>query len=157
MLRLALVIGVSLLSSVQAKSQDALATFVFIFVTPTIDVTHSSGTELVVHDPISPGLTTTVRSPNKCVFEETTIKDKNSSTVWKRHWDFNKAFWGEAEFIEQWNRRNLRLPGEKGVFYDEGRGSQDYVDDTPIPSDRAVKAIKYFQSFCPGTKRNSAF
>jgi hypothetical protein len=94
MLRLALVIGVSLLSSVQAKSQDALATFVFIFVTPTIDVTRSSGTELVVHDPVSPGLTTTVRSPNKCVFEETTIKDKDSTTVWKRHWDFNKAFWG---------------------------------------------------------------
>jgi hypothetical protein len=68
-----------------------------------------------------------------------------------------KPFGGEAEFIEQWNRRNLRLPGEKGVFYDEGRGSQDYVNDTPIPSDRAIKAIKYFQSFCPGTKRNSAF
>ena len=33
MLRFALVISVFLLSSVQAKSQDALATFVFIFVT----------------------------------------------------------------------------------------------------------------------------
>ena len=157
MLRFALVIGVFLLSPVQAKSQDALATFVFIFVTPTIDVTQSSGTELVLHDPMRPDLTTTVRSPNKCIFEETTTRDKDSTTVSKRRWDFNKAFWGEAELIEQWNRRNLRIPGEKGVFYEEGGGSQNYVDDTPIPSERAIKAIKYFQSFCPGTKRNSAF
>jgi hypothetical protein len=105
---------------VQAKSQDALATFVFIFVTPTIDVTRSSGTELVLHDPMRPDLTTTVRSPNKCIFEETTIRDKDLTKVWKGRWDFNKAFWGEAELFEQWNRRNLRLPGKKEFFLKMG-------------------------------------
>lgn len=150
-------------TSVSGRPFFALATFVFMFVDPTIDVTRSYGNELVLsHDKD----TITVAVSDNCIFEE---KFTNAGRVQQvRRWNFNKAFFNEARDKDE----GIFIPGEDGVVHvahycDLGNGKcfdrpieerDGAFVGMPVTDERQIKALQYFiNNFCPGTKRKSAF
>jgi len=164
----ALVAGLFLLFlPAQAISQDALGTFLFMFVDRGVDVTRSYGTEYTRPVGASDKVATVVTMSDKCIFEQTDRVGSQTASV--KRWDFNKAFLSEP--LEP-TYGGFFILGEKGVFH-----VREYCDfhfsDPPdkcstavkesmtaervdffFADERKMKALAYFTAnFCPGTKR----
>lgn len=175
----ALAVALVLFSSVPAKSQDALATFAFMFVDDKIDVTRDYGTELVA--PWVPPFTRIVTVTDNCVFEVATFRlglseyQPQKQLMRLERWNFNKAFFDEAKDTGPGLAgRHIIIPGENGLKHVSEYCKNDYFEgcqNTPMSekddevvilsyllNERRVKALHYFvENFCHGIKRKSAF
>jgi hypothetical protein len=114
----------------QAKSQDALTTFIFLFVDSTIDVAHDYGSEFVRENAFSGDGTTsgrkTIRVVENCIFEQRVEgKDMhgegapaNLRVVDVMRWNFNKAFFDETEAQVSLNGdQQFIIHGDNGLIY----------------------------------------
>jgi hypothetical protein len=188
MLKIAItVLATIFLLPAQAKSQDALGTFIFLFVDSTIDTSRDYGSEFSRDGLSKEGMflgRQTVKSVAKCAFESKIEGNaggegapKNLRVVEITRWDFNKAFFDETKVqLSAIGEQEFVIHGDSGLFYrgllclsdartcEWGSGyrgerqSNQFVQSLSEQSERSIKAMKYFvQTFCPGTKRKSAF
>lgn len=170
-----------------ARSQDALGTFMFLFVSTGFDMTKDYGKEFVKEGKFFFGAyfiegrqTTSVKE--NCVFEQKTegryhdsdLKTPQVAEVIR--WNFNKVFADETKmqtFPD--GSRKIIFHGDKDFVYDgffclsekvnceyhdtnENQSNEYTLSFSQDEAERSLKAVRYFVgTFCAGTKRKSAF